>query len=69
MVDMLHGWRGGFDIARRIAGWAPLVGVLVGGVGVTINAAVDDGDLRVGLRNFLSPVRPPQPSVWVGVGG
>jgi hypothetical protein len=46
---MLRGWRVGFHIERRIAGWAPLIGVLVGGVGVAINSAVDAGDLRVGL--------------------
>jgi hypothetical protein len=46
---MLRGWRVGFHIEQRIAGWGPLIGVLVGGFGVAINSAVDDGDPRVGL--------------------
>ncbi|MGI8983707.1 MAG: hypothetical protein ACR2HM_04115 [Acidimicrobiales bacterium] len=49
MVRVLRHWRVGFDIEPRVAGFAPLIGILVGGVGVAINSALDDGDLRVGV--------------------
>ena len=44
----VRSWRIGFGVDPRRAGVASFVGLAVGVVGVVVNGAVSDGDLRVG---------------------
>jgi hypothetical protein len=53
-MPMLHLWREGFGIKPRVAGWAPLIGVLVGGVALAWRSPRWSPSLGVGFRHGVS---------------
>jgi hypothetical protein len=46
---MQRSWRTGFDVNPKVVGWAPVLGLVVGAIGVAVNIREANGDMRVGI--------------------